>query len=109
MRGDSKREQPIVNGYTLGNPAAYEPLFVEGAAPSKGIGGVVFRSRAEAAAILDHNDGMLPGDWFEDGRPRPGRVYGLLKVDWSLVELDGWEQGQHKLLAPVLLLRLDRP
>ncbi len=63
--------------YTLGNPDRYEPYMDEDfdEPPMKAPGGVVYRTRKEAEAMVA--DGFLPKEWF-DGKKIPGRVYGLL-------------------------------
>jgi hypothetical protein len=61
--------------YTVGNPEAYEPYIDEEHKPMKQIGGVVFKAREEAEALVA--DGFLPTEWF-DGKFLPGRVYGLI-------------------------------
>lgn len=94
-----KKRTPI-NGYTLGNPRVYEPMFVD---PGfcKGIGGGYFPTAEAAAAAIDP-DGTLPTAWFGDKR-LPARVYALHGA-----EHDGTcdEVGAARLVRPAFLSRV---
>lgn len=87
--------------YTVGNPLGYEKALDDGPT-HKQVGGIVFDTFTDAYGSLV--DGMLNPAWFDDGVPRPGRVYALQEP----VEVcrDHYAPGQHYLKAPALVVRV---
>ena len=65
------------NAYTVGATQGYERYLDEDPAAGKGIGGIAYRTREEAQAVLDEHDGCLPPKWGY-GDHNKATVYGLI-------------------------------
>lgn len=52
------------SAYTVGATKGYETYLDTDSDAGKGVGGIAFRTREEAQAVLDAEDGFLPRAWI---------------------------------------------
>ena len=73
-----KQDFTIPNGFTLGNPEAYEPALNEHGYLEKSVGGAYFETYQAASDSIER--GCLPQAWFP-GQLLPARVYALFGAE----------------------------